>query len=43
MNKFYSKNLELKQSTVNKLLQFSQSISAIKTNLLQEKIIVNMN
>lgn len=43
MIKFYTEKLEPKKSTVNRLLMFSKSISAIKSEKLDDKFIINLN
>jgi len=35
--------LQPKQSTVNKILLYSKSLNTIKSNLLNNTIVVNMN
>ncbi|STD59137.1 Uncharacterised protein [Empedobacter falsenii] len=43
MIEFYSEKFEPKQSTIEKLLMFSKSISALKLNNVKEIIILNLN
>lgn len=43
MIEFYSESFEPKQATVNKLLMFSKSIKTVKSEILKEKLIINLN
>lgn len=41
--KDFQQILEPQQSTINKLLLFSKSISAVKSHVLKDKILVHIN
>ena len=43
MIEFYSEKFEPKQSTIEKLLMISKSISALKLNSVKQTIILNLN
>ncbi|WP_313373920.1 hypothetical protein [Chishuiella sp.] len=43
MIEVYSEKLEPKQSTIEKLLLFSKSISTVKSEELKTKLIINLN
>ncbi len=43
MIEFYSENLQPQQFTIDKILYFSKSVRFIKSTLLHEDFIINMN
>ncbi len=43
MIEFYSESFEPKQATVNRLIMFSKSITSVKSEILKEILIINLN
>jgi hypothetical protein len=43
MKEFYSENLNPKNSTIQQLLMFSKSLKIVKSIVIDEKIVLNLN